>query len=124
MSHGGDNPVGIIEKLSELEQAEYDALDRTPPPEDILRELRKSATVGWVRKYVDTHSRWCPAQRMLRRLAIAALILIGAVLALNVTGALVAKAAFRAAVREVLVEQGLLHARVSVKDGLAESSLP
>lgn len=119
-----DNPLGIIEQLSKLEQAEYDALDKTPPPEDILKELRKPASVGWVRKYVDTHSRWCPAQRMLRRLAIAALILIGAVLVLNVAGVLVAKSVFRAAVKEVLVEEGLIRAQqapLPTKSGLARA---
>jgi len=73
---------------------------------------------------VDTHSRWCPALFLLRKLAIAALLVSAMVLVLNVVGAVAAKTVFRAAVREVLVEQGLIHAqRLPVHDGVAQVGL-
>ena len=115
-----DNPLGIIEQMDAAERAEYDALDKTPPPEELLKQWRQNASVGWVKRYVDTHSRWCPALFILRKLAIAALLVSAMVLALNIVGAVAAKAVFRAAVREVLVEQGLIHAqRGPLSDGVA-----
>ena len=105
-----DNPFGIIEQLNEAERAQYDALDKTPPPEELAREWRRNATVGWVKRYVDTHSRWCPALFLLRKLAVAALVVSALVLVLNVVGVVAAKAVFRQAVRQVLVEQNLIHA--------------
>jgi hypothetical protein len=118
-----DNPFGVIEKLNEVEQAEFDALDNTPPPEALLKELRKHASVGWVRKYVATHSRWCPAQRMLRRLGVAALVLTGAVLALNIFGALSAKAMFKEAVRDGVRAEMKEAIKQEVKDALKELGL-
>jgi len=50
------NPLGIVEQLTAAERAEYDALDKTPPPEELLKEWKKNASVGWVKRYVDTHS--------------------------------------------------------------------
>ncbi len=118
-----DNPFGIVDKLSAIEQAEFDALDKTPPPEELLKELRKPATVGWVRKYVGVHSRWCPAQRMLRRLGISALVLTGAVLALNIFGALSAKAMFKEAVREGVRAEMKEEIKREVKEALKELGL-
>ena len=115
------NPLGMVEQLSDLEKAEFDALDKTPPPAVLAKQWREPATVGWVKRYVDTHSRWCPALRMLRRLGVIALLLIGAVLTLNIVGAVSAKSVFRAAVKEVLIEQGLIHAQnPPPKEGVAQ----
>jgi hypothetical protein len=118
-----DNPFGIIEELSEAEKAQYDALDRTPPPAMLAKEWRQHATVGWTKRYVDTHARWCPSLRVLRRLGVSALILMGVVLTLNVVGVIAAKSLFRSAVRQVLIEQNLIHSQeVRKRDGLIEAS--
>jgi hypothetical protein len=69
---------GFIERMSEAEQAEYDALDRTPLPAALLKKFRTPASIGWVEEYVHKHSRWCPAQRLLKWMMIAALIMLGA----------------------------------------------
>jgi len=115
------NPLGIVEQLTAAERAEYDALDKTPPPEELLKEWKKNASVGWVKRYVDTHSRWCPALFVLRKLAIAALVISASVLVLNVVGAFAAKAVFRQAVREVLIEERLIHAQqLPTDDGVAQ----
>lgn len=118
-----DNPFGIIEQLSEAEKAQYDALDRTPPPALLAKEWRQPATVGWTKRYVDTHARWCPSLRVLRRLGISALVLMGIVLTLNVAGLFAAKAIFRAAVKEILIEQQLIHSQAGPSPaGLAEEA--
>ena len=111
---------GIIERLTEVERAEFDALDKTPPPEELLKELRKPASVGWVRTYVGTHSRWCPAQRKLRMYGIAVLVLIGAVLGLNVAGALNYKTVLRTAAREGFREELKETVKQEVRDALKE----
>ena len=111
---------GIIDRLSEVERAEFDALDKTSPPEELLKELRKPASVGWVRTYVGTHSRWCPAQRKLRMYGIAILLLVGAGLGLNVVGVLNYKTALRTAVRDGVREELKDLVKKEVHDALKE----
>jgi hypothetical protein len=93
---------GYIEQLSDAEQAEFDALDKTPLPAVLLKKYRTAASVGWTEDYVAKHSRWCPAQRMLRRMMIVALILLGAGLVFNVGAAIVARTVFERAIDQAV----------------------
>jgi hypothetical protein len=100
-----DNPLGIIDQLSALEREQYDALDKTPPPEDLLKEFRKPASVGWVKRYVDTHGRHCPAVLLLRKYAIAALVVSILSLGLNVAKSMGDDAVIRQTIRKAIAAQ-------------------
>ena len=100
-----DNPLGIIDQLSQAERAQYDALDKTPPPEDLLKEFRKPASVGWTKRYVDTHAKYCPAVLLLRKYAIAALVVSILSLGLNVAKSMGDDAVIRQTIRKALAAQ-------------------
>jgi len=97
----GDNPLGIIEELNAAERAQYDALDKTPPPEELLKEWRKKclglggSSATWTRTRAG--ARLCSSSANSRS---PALLVSAMVLVLNVVGAVAAKTVFRAAVRE------------------------
>ena len=101
-----ENPLsGILAQLTEVERAQYDALDKTPPPEDLLKEFRKPASVGWVKRYVDTHARYCPAVLLLRKYVIGALVVSVLSLALNVFRFVQDKTVIREAVHEAMAAE-------------------
>ena len=105
---------GIIDQMSDAEQAEYDALDKTPTPEALSKQFRTPATVGWVKRYVATHMQWCPAIRLLRRLGVVACLLLAGVIVLNVLnlrqGAM-NREALRTLIHDAMIAQGLIHAQ-------------
>lgn len=103
-----DITFGIVERLSEADKAEFDALDKTPSPEDLRKELNKPATVGWVKRYVHTHATWCPAQRTLKRIGYASLVLLGVVLTLTIVREYTLKRYLQDVIHEVLVREHLL----------------
>ena len=111
---------GYIERLSDAEQEEFDALDKTPLPAVLLKKYRTAASVGWTEDYIAKHSRWCPAQRMLRRMMIAALIMLGAGLVFNVGAAIVARTLFEQvidqAVDKALHAHNVVHTSVAVPE--------
>ncbi len=95
---------GFIERMSEAEQAEFDALDKTPLPSALLKKFRTPASIGWVEEYVHKHSRWCPAQRMLKWMMIAALVMLGAGLVFNAGLAIFGPAYFEKLVDNAVVK--------------------
>jgi hypothetical protein len=107
------NPFGVVDQLDEAERSLYDALDKTPPPKVLLKREAQVATVGWVERYVGTHARYCPALRQLRFLTAGALVLLGAVLAVNIMWVYSADSIVQAAVRKALVEQGVIRATLA-----------
>jgi hypothetical protein len=118
------NPSGIVEELSSVERAAYDALDKTPAPAELAHQWREHATVGWTKRYIDTHSRWCPALRVMRRLGVLTVFLMGAILTLNILGAVAGKAMVREAVHEALVKEGVLHSGSGALVPLASEATP
>ena len=112
---------GYIEQLTDAEQAEFDALDKTPLPAVLLKKYRTAASVGWTEDYIAKHSRWCPAQRMLRRMMIVALVLLGAGLVFNVGAAIVARTFFEQmidkAVDKALHAHNVIHTEADLPSG-------
>ena len=111
---------GYIERLTEAEQEEFDALDKTPLPAVLLKKYRTAASVGWTEDYIAKHSRWCPAQRMLRRMMIAALVMLGAGLVFNLCVVLFARNLFDQmidkAVDKALHAHNVVHTSVVVPE--------
>ena len=101
---------GIVGMLSEVERREYDQLDKTPPPLDLAKELAAPANVGWTLRQLDLHGRYCPAQRRIKTIGNLTLVALGILLALSGVWAAYGKIVMRAAFREELIEQGLIHA--------------
>ena len=113
--------LGVVSMLSEVERAEYDKLDKTPPPMDLAREMAAPANVGWTLKQLDVHSRYCPAQRRIKLMGNLTLVALGILLALSGVWAAFGKTVMRSAFREELIQQGLIHAqRLPLPDGVAQ----